>query len=109
MTAELHRLNAFERKQIERAIGRRARYRYVRPSLRLAADGVIVESPCCSRRVDPAGGVVEIALLQRTERGTWRLYWRDHAAAKWNLHAPHAHLAEALESLTNDPDHLFWQ
>jgi hypothetical protein len=69
MTIDAPACNAFERKQIERALAKRERYRYVRPTLRLMPDGIIVHSPCCSRRVDPAGGVVDVALLQRGPSG----------------------------------------
>jgi hypothetical protein len=65
MTIDLPELNEFERKQIERAIDKRKRYRYVRPTVRMVSNGILVESPCCSRRVDEAGGMVDVALLQR--------------------------------------------
>jgi hypothetical protein len=109
MIADLPHLNEFERKQIERALARRTRYRYVRPTLRLTPDGILIESPCCSRRVDAAGGTVDIALLQRAKSGAWRLYRRDHAAAKWKLHGPHERLSGLLDALIDDPDRLFWQ
>ncbi len=99
----------FERKQIERAIGKRKRYRYVRPTVRISDEGIVVESPCCSRRIDPAGGVVEIALLQRLPSGGWRLYRRDHSSAQWELHSLYEKLSDLLEPLKEDPERVFWQ
>jgi hypothetical protein len=109
MTADLPQLNEFERKQIERAIGRRTRYRYVTPTVRMVPDGILVESPCCSRTVDAAGGMVDVALLQRLPSGRWRLYCKDHSTASWKLHTPNARLAELLDSLKSDPARIFWQ
>ncbi len=111
MPAQPHVLKpgVFERKQIERAIGKRKRYRYVRPTVRLADEGIVVESPCCSRRVDPAGGVVEIALLQPLPSGGWRLYRKDHSSERWELHSLHERLADLLEPLKEDPERVFWQ
>ena len=99
----------FERKQIERAIGTRKRYRYVRPRVRVVPDGILVESPCCSRRIDPDGGIVDIALLQHMETGGWRLYRKDHEAAEWRLHGVYDKLADLLEPLKEDPERVFWQ
>jgi hypothetical protein len=109
MTVDLPQLNEFERKQIERAIDKRKRYRYVRPTVRRVPNGILVESPCCSRRIDAAGGMVEVALLQRLPSGRWRLYCKDHSTASWKLHTPHARLADLLDSLKSDPDRIFWQ
>jgi hypothetical protein len=106
---ELTQMNAFERKQIELAIRKRKRYRYVRPRMRMAAEGLVVESPCCSRRVDPGGGVVDVALVQHLRAGAWRLYSKDHSTATWKLHSLHERLAELLEPLRDDPERVFWQ
>ena len=107
MTFDLPQLNEFE--QIERAIRRRTRYRYVRPTVRMVPDGILVESPCCSRRVDAAGGMVDVALLQPLPSGRWRLYCKDHSTASWKLHTHHARLTDLLDSLKSDPDRIFWQ
>ncbi len=46
-------------------------------------------SPCCSRNVDPEGGVIDIALLEpcmlprQAAPVGWRLHSRDHAGATW--------------------------
>lgn len=106
---ESQQLNMFERKQIERAIGKRKRYRYVRPKVRTVREGILVESPCCSRRIDPAGGMVDIALVQHLPSGDWRLYRKDHFAATWKLHSLHERLVDLLEPLKDDPERIFWQ
>lgn len=101
--------NAFERKQIELALRKRKRYRYVRPKISLVETGVLIESPCCSRRVDPDGGMVDIAMLQHAASGAWLLYWKDHVAGQWRLHSVRERLAETLETLQDDPERIFWQ
>lgn len=105
----MREVNVFERKQIELAIRKRKRYRYVRPTVRVVPEGILVESPCCSRRVDPQGGVIDIALLQPLRSGKWKLYRRDHATGEWELHSQHERLADLLEPLKNDPEQVFWQ
>jgi hypothetical protein len=102
-------LSVFERKQIERAIGKRKRYKYVRPTVRVVPEGLLVESPCCSRRIDPAGGTVDIALLQHLHSGEWRLYRKDHSTAEWKLHSLHKRLVDLLEPLKDDRERIFWQ
>jgi hypothetical protein len=109
MTVDVPELTEFERKQIERALARRKRYRYVSPSVRMVPNGILVESPCCSRRVDTAGGMVDVALLQRLPSGQWRLYCKDHVAANWKVHTHHARLTDLLDALKSDPDRIFWQ
>jgi hypothetical protein len=58
----------FTQRRIERALRERARYRYVSPRVLRDADGFRIESPCCSRNVDPGGGVIDIARLARPRR-----------------------------------------
>jgi hypothetical protein len=58
--------NQLDHKRIERALSQRERYRYVTPQV-IADDeehGYRIESPCCSRNVEPAGGIIDIALLK---------------------------------------------
>ena len=109
MTVDAPLLNEFERKQIERALAKRKRYRYVEPTMRTVPDGILIESPCCSRRIDDAGGMVDVALLQRLASGRWRLYYKEHSSASWKVHTPHARLTDLLDTLKSDPDRLFWQ
>lgn len=102
-------LSIFERKQIELAIRKRKRYKYVHPTVRLVPQGILVESPCCSRRIDPAGGTVDIALLKHLPSGDWHLFRKDHSTPAWKLHSIHERLADLLEPLKNDPGRVFWQ
>ncbi len=107
--ARLYKPNAFDRKRVERAIRERSRYRYVTPVVRNVEGGFQIESPCCSRRVDAEGGVVDIALLLCPQPGEWKLYSKDHSAAQWLLHGTYQWLVELLEELKNDPQQKFWQ
>ena len=105
----LYQPNAFDRKLVERAVRERARYRYVTPAVQIAEGGFLVESPCCSRRVDANGGVVDIALLLCPQPGEWNLYRKDHSAAQWLLHGTYQWLSDLLEELKSDPQQQFWQ
>ena len=102
--------NEFDRKRIERALAKRKRYRYVSPSVHAVADGYRIDSPCCSRNVDPEGGVVDVALLQFVPGSRpWSLYRKEHASQQWRLHSYYQRLPELLEQLNADPQRLFWQ
>ena len=102
--------NDVDRKRIERALESRARYRYVTPVVRPATDGYRIESPCCSRNIDPDGGDIDIARLEYLRaRRVWRLYRRQHATHEWLYYAEFATLAALLEQLNHDPERLFWQ
>jgi len=102
--------NEFDRKRIERALAQRKRYRYVSPSVSPVTDGYRIESPCCSRNVDPTGGVVDVALLQYAPGSRpWRLYRKEHVLQQWHLHGCYERLVELLEHLNADPLRLFWQ
>jgi hypothetical protein len=109
MNSELAMPNEFDRKRVERALRNRARYKYVLPKVRAASDGLRVESPCCSRRIEPSGGMVDIALLQFLREGGWMLYRKDHSAGEWKLYGKYDQLTDLLEPLTTDPNRLFWQ
>jgi hypothetical protein len=102
--------NDLDRKRIERALKSRKRYRYVSPIVTPATDGYHVKSPCCSRNVDPDGGVVDVALLCHVaETGVWNLFWKDHDKNVWELHSVHQRLAAAVDELNADPERTFWQ
>jgi hypothetical protein len=102
--------NAFDLKRIERAIATRRRYRYVSPKVEGVANGYRIESPCCSRNIDPEGGIVDVALLQYDgERALWRLFRKDHANGTWEFDSAYDRLIELLEQLNADPDRKFWQ
>lgn len=101
--------NAFDLKRIERALGERCRYRYVKPAVRRAEGGFRIESPCCSRRVDPQGGVVDIALIRHFQPGVWTLHRKDHCTREWLLHGRYEKLGDLLEELKKDVRQLLWQ
>jgi hypothetical protein len=102
--------NDVDRKRIERALDGRKRYRYVTPEVTSIASGYEIRSPCCSRRIDQAGGVVPIArLLHSTGTHPWQVYRKDHALGVWELHAECSSLARVLELILEDPDQSFWQ
>jgi hypothetical protein len=106
----VYRENEFDRKRIERAIGTRKRYRYVSPSVELIGGGYLVRSPCCSRKIEPTGGIVDIALLIHTNAPQrWRLYRKDHGRKQWQLHGLYERLGDLLEQLDADPARQFWQ
>ncbi len=46
------------------ALQERVRYRYVQPVVVPAACGWKIVSPCCSRNVDPHGGIIDVAWLE---------------------------------------------
>jgi hypothetical protein len=101
--------NEFDHRRIERALGARERYRYVTP--RVVADidehGYRIESPCCSRNVEPDGGIIDIALLKYL-KPHWLLYRKDHEYSTWVLHNVTGTLHEALEAVLHDCERVFW-
>ncbi|NNM81713.1 MAG: hypothetical protein HKL98_03790 [Burkholderiales bacterium] len=99
--------NELEGKRIERALLRRVRYRYVTPIVCIEEDGYRIESPCCSRNIDPSGGPVDIALL-KFGNPHWLLHFKDHANQSWVLHSVTGSLSEALEILLPDEERVFW-
>ena len=103
--------NELDRRRIVRALAGRTRYRYVSPTVELTRDGYLIRSPCCSRRIDPDGGVVDVARLEYVagQVPPWNLYSKNHVRGQWLLHASYARLQELLELLNADPHRLFWQ
>ncbi|WP_018406779.1 hypothetical protein [Methylocystis rosea] len=102
--------NEFDYKRIVRALEQRRRYRYVTPVVTKTANGYRIQSPCCSRNVDPDGGVIDIALVLFDERkGNWRLLRKDHAIGVWELDSEFSRLAELLDHLKEDAERRFWQ
>lgn len=124
-------------RRMQRALAERVRYRYVQP--RVWRDGAAfrIESPCCSRNVEPSGGVIDIALLlppgvavaDATTTSTaatvdtdmadpianpvadvtqWRLYARNHAQGLWQFHEQAAQMDELLDLLCLDAQRVFW-
>ena len=102
--------NEIDLLRIERAITRRARYRYVIPTVVAVPDGYLVRSPCCSRTIDPAGGEIDVAWLHWNEAaGCWALHRRDHRGECWIEDGRFARLPELFDRLNADPQKLFWQ
>lgn len=93
-------------RRVVRALRTRKRYRYVRPEVRPQGEGFLVVSPCCSRNVEPDGGIIEIAWLERAGEA-WRLHFRDHATRRWAQRAEGT-LPMLLDVLCVDPERVFW-
>lgn len=101
--------NDVDRRRILRLLKNRRRYRYVRPIVLPGPEGYIVRSPCCSRTVDDAGGMIDIAWLRyRGAQGGWHLHRRDHAAGTWVIQSAQSSLIEAIAELNEDPARVFW-
>lgn len=98
----------FERRRILRALRERSRYRYVSPAVQAVERGWVVTSPCCSRNVDPSGGVIAICWFEPRAGGGWRLYAHDHAQSSWRMHAEAAELNALIAHVCEDPDRIFW-
>ncbi|HEY4801879.1 MAG TPA: hypothetical protein VIH96_04585 [Paraburkholderia sp.] len=98
----------FTLRQIERALRNRVRYRYVHPRVTREPEGYRIESPCCSRNVDPAGGVIDIAWLARGADGLWHLHARDHAMRRWVQQCASEDLPALLDVLCVDAARVFW-
>lgn len=102
--------NEFDFRRIDRALAKRRRYRYVTPILLKTANGYRIQSPCCSRNIDPDGGVVDIALLlYEAQNRSWRLLRKDHSAGVWEFDRAFERLTELLDYLNEDADRRFWQ
>ncbi len=93
--------------RLERALRQRVRYRYVQPNVLHEGESFRIESPCCSRNVDPQGGVIDIALLAPGGQG-WRLFSRDHIAHAWILRHEDEQLDALLDLLCVDSERQFW-
>lgn len=101
--------NEMDLRRIARSLAARERYRYVSPHVSVGERGYRISSPCCSRRVDPQGGEIDIAWIEHIEsNGWWRLHHRDHATLRWVPYAEFARLHELLAHLNRDPGRLFW-
>lgn len=95
------------RRRIVRALNDRKRYRYVKPAVTTTEDGWLITSPCCSRNVDPEGGVIDIARLTRNET-QWQLHARSTDRSSWTLHSTAARLEILLQHLCADEERVFW-
>lgn len=105
--APLASVHSLQQARIQRALRDRVRYRYVKPAVHPEGTGWRIESPCCSRNVDPDGGVIDIALLQPVRQG-WKLLARDHVLRCWVPHSQATRLEDLLVILCQDPQRRFW-
>jgi hypothetical protein len=96
--------------RLERALRARARYRYVRPNVLREGNSFRIQSPCCSRNVDPQGGTIDIALLVPDAPGgaRWSLCARDHRQGEWVTQCQDASLTQLLDLLCIDAERRFW-
>ncbi|NOW48504.1 hypothetical protein FHW96_004692 [Novosphingobium sp. SG751A] len=102
--------NEIDLLRIARALAERQRYRYVQPEVVPVSSGYLVRSPCCSRRPDPEGGVVDIARLVWADApACWLLYRKAHEEDLWVEDSSFVRLTDALARLNADPDRRFWQ
>lgn len=102
--------NEFDAIRIRRAIRARARYRYVTPTVSMAEDGYLIRSPCCSRKIEPAGAEIDVARLCWDEgAAAWLLLRKDHRLDCWIEDSRHPRLVELFDRLNADPQKLFWQ
>lgn len=102
------RIHDLDRVRIERALRHRVRYRYVQPQIERAEwGGWVITSPCCSRNIDPNGGVIDIAWVEPVE-DAWALYFKDHVHDRWVLHDESRHLQPLLDEICVDPMRVFW-
>ena|SRR5438105_1700393 len=102
--------NELDRWRIVRALKKREHYRYVSPKVTAVAGGYLVESPCCSGKINAEGGLVDVALLHHIRTGAaWQLLRKDHGTGVWEWHSTHQRLGLATAVLNADPERLFWQ
>lgn len=102
--------NDVDKKRIERTLAARERYRYVSPEVQADAAGYRIQSPCCSRNVDKAGGMIDIARLEYVDASrVWHLYRKDHTQRTWQFYREFSALTALLQFLNLDPDRSFWQ
>jgi hypothetical protein len=95
-------------RRVERALKERVRYRYVKPLVLREGESYRIQSPCCSRKVDPNGGLIDIALLVPHEGSHWCLCSRDHTNSTWEPRHQDASLDVLLDLLCLDSEHQFW-
>ena len=94
--------------RVQRALRQRLRYRYVRPQVLVEGAAYRIQSPCCSRKVDPSGGMIDIALLVPHGANRWCLCSRDHAAQQWVPRLQNVTLETLLSALCVDQERQFW-
>ncbi len=95
-------------RRVEHALKERVRYRYVKPQVLREGESYRIQSPCCSRKIDPSGGMIDIALLVPHADGHWCLCSRDHANNTWEPRHQDTSLDVLLDLLCVDSEHQFW-
>jgi hypothetical protein len=101
--------NEFDCHRIERALESRQRYRYVQIAVIPIANGYRIESPCCSRNVEPSGGIIDIARIEhQPAQDGWILFRKNHWDQTWLIHGAFASLQAVLDLLKQDPAREFW-
>lgn len=95
-------------RRLELALRERVRYRYVQPKVLREGESFRIQSPCCSRKVDPSGGMIDIALLVPHAGSHWCLCSRDHAQNTWEPRHQDNSLDVLLDLLCVDSEHQFW-
>ncbi len=100
--------NEVDLRRISRLLKERARYHYVTPSVQAVPGGYHIVSPCCSRNIDQAGGLIDIARIE-CEAGVWKLYSRDHLGKRWLIQTQAGRLDRLMDCLNEDAKRLFWQ
>ena len=94
--------------RLAHALQERVRYRYVQPRVLREENSFRIQSPCCSRNVDPNGGLIDIALLVPHDTGRWCLCARDHANNTWVARFQDEPLDVLLDLLCVDNEREFW-
>lgn len=94
--------------RLERALRERVRYRYVQPLVLREGENFRIQSPCCSRNVDPSGGLIDIALLVPHTGDSWCLCARDHVNSTWVSRFQDEPLDVLLDLLCVDDERQFW-
>lgn len=94
--------------RMQRALRERVRYRYVQPQILREGDCFRIQSPCCSRNVDPSGGLIDIALLIPNGPNSWSLCSRDHANQTWVAQLRDQPIDALLDALCVDDARQFW-
>lgn len=102
--------NELDLRRIVRLLEKRARYRYVMPLVDTCENGYHIQSPCCSRNIDAAGGIIDIAMLEYDALlAVWKLYRKDHALGRWQFHVLAQRLGDVMDCLAQDTARAFWQ
>jgi hypothetical protein len=102
--------NELDVRRIQRMLKQRARYLYVLPQVDMVERGYRIQSPCCSRNIDPDGGMVDIARLEYEPLlGVWKLFRKDHEQDCWEFFLLEQHLDGLIDYLNRDAARLFWK